>query len=108
MTTRRPRNWFGWTGLVVSVLLLVVAALGLAAPYLASKWIEFDIFSHFRLHFIGVTAVALVAMFFRRMWSLILVVGICATPLMIAALPALVESPDTVIETTDGEVPVRS
>lgn len=107
MTERRARTWFGWLGLVLSVLLLLAALGGMLAPYLAPRWIEFDIFSHFRLHFIGLAVVAFCAMFFRRMWPVVLVAGLGATPVIIAAQPSLIDRADAVIETGDNEVAVK-
>ncbi len=107
MTVRRSRNWFGWLGLTFSGLLLICAGLGLLAPYLASNWIEFDVFSHFRLHFIALAVIAFVAMFFRRTWLLVLFAGLCATPLLVSALPSFGAKPDVTVETVDGEVPLK-
>ena len=107
MTERRTTYRSGRLGRTLSVLLLIVAALGLAAPYLASTWIEFDVLSHVRLHFIGVALVAFIALFFRRLWPLILLAGHCAIPIVVAVVPSLTEQPDTRVETVDGEVPLK-
>ncbi len=107
MTAPSSRNWFAWLGLTLSVLLLVCACLGLAAPLLASQWIEFDIFSHFRMHFIAIAIVAGVATLSSRLWPLVLVAGLCATPLLISTLPGVFASSGAASAAQDGEPQVK-
>ena len=107
MSLRTSRTRFGWFGLVLSVLLLLLALAGLAAPFFAGRWIELDLFSHLRLHFIGVAVFAFVAVFCRRAWPLVLAGGLCAVPVIVSILPSLSLSSRQIEQTVDGEVPVK-
>lgn len=107
MTEKQSLTWFGRLGLVVSGLMLIAAGVGLASPYLTPRWIEFDLLSHFRMHFIGLAIVAAVALVLRRLWLPVIAAGIIATPLMISLLPMLDEKPAGAMATADGEVPFK-
>jgi len=107
MTEKRTLTWFGWVGLILSVLMLIGAIAGLAAPYLAPKWIELDLLSHFRQHFIGLVIVALLAVVLKRFWLPVMIAGVVATPFVIALLPSLEQRPEGARQVMDGEVPFK-
>lgn len=107
MTEKRTPTWFGRVGLTVSLLMLAGALAGLAAPYLAARWIEFDMLSHFRLHFVGFAIGAAAALVFRRIWLPLIVMGLIATPLAISVLPLIGQQPDGAQQVAEGEVPLK-
>ncbi|MCH9663854.1 MAG: endonuclease/exonuclease/phosphatase family protein [Gammaproteobacteria bacterium] len=107
MTSQRSRNWFAWLGLALCAFLLLGACLGLVAPYLAYWWIEFDIFSHFRIHFMAVMVVAGVALLSPRLWPFVLLLGLVATPVLTSALPGFFASFQTEIAAPDGETRLK-
>ena len=107
MSLRTSRTRFGWFGLVLSVLLLVLALAGLAAPLFAGRWIELDLLSHLRLHFIGVAVFAFVAALCSRAWPLVLVVGLCSVPVIVSIQPSLSLASREIEQPVDGEVPVK-
>ena len=89
MTAERSKTPSRKGGLIVPALLILVCAIGLGAPFLSADRIELDMFSHFRLHFLGLAAVALLAISVRRFWLPVLVLGVCAVPVAVALAPAL-------------------
>lgn len=107
MTAHKSRNWLDWLGLTVCAFLMIGACVGLVAPYLAPWWIEFDIFSHFRMHFIGVASVAGIAMLSSRFRFLVLLIGLCLVPVAIFAVPDAFKTADTAAAAPHGEVSVK-
>lgn len=107
MTKPHSRNWFGRLGAVLSSLVLLAALAGLAAPYLAARWIELDVFSNLRLHLIAIAAIALIAAFCRRLWPMVLIAGFIATPIAVAVQPSIAWRSDGPKQTVDGEVPLK-
>ena len=95
-----------WLGLTICAFLMLGACLGLFAPYFAPWWIEFDLFSHFRMHFIAVAAVAGVAMLTLRLRFLVLLMGLCAVPVVISLIPGAFTSADAVAA-PDGEASLK-
>ena len=84
-----------------------MALAGLVAPQFATRWIELDIFSHFRLHFIGVAVVSLLAMRLKRAWLAVLVVGVCATPFVITATASFMQEQASLDEAAKGDIRLK-
>lgn len=89
MTAARSKTRSRKSGLIVPGLILCACVAGLGAPLLSATRIEFDVFSHFRLHFLGLGAAALLAIAARRFWLPVLLLGVCAVPVAIALAPNL-------------------
>ncbi|MGI9413994.1 MAG: endonuclease/exonuclease/phosphatase family protein [Hyphomicrobiales bacterium] len=102
-----PNIRFGKVGLVICAVALIAALGGLAAPYLAGRWIEFDVLSHLRLHFIGLAATAVMALIARRVWLPVLCAGLLATPVVIGLSPMFAARTDEVLPVHAGEMPLK-
>jgi len=98
--------WRG-VGRRVSVLVILAAAIGLAAPIFAGKWIALDLLSNFRAHFFGILAAGLLAFVATHHWLRVLVIGAVLTPIVIGLLPKVNGTTEAAIEPGEGETPFK-
>jgi len=64
-------------------LAAILAGLGIAAGFLGSKWIYFDLFAHFRVHFGLMIVICVLALIFKCWRGFVLFGGICLIPVII-------------------------